>query len=471
MPLIDAGSTGIRPIDRQRPLDGTERVRRRDDGGAFRPQTTVNLKTAIQDLAATLGKIASEEKYGIQKLPQEVGDIVKNILKQSLSLESTLGKGIGSTVESQRFSMDQLMLFSRMLLQIGTLAEKGYSMKLSEDTQALLSNFKDLIVAQEGGDAFEPILMTKSSFELMDAKNAEQLPQALYEILSQLANAPEVQQQQPPSESMQFLKQLIRYFMPRPEVDNLQQEQLPPQGQAPAQQQQESQPQGATQKFLESMFKNFGGKFAQQGQQTQGQFNQPQAQGQAQFTQPQAQGQTQFNQPQAQGQTQFTQPQTQGQFTQPQTQGQAQFTPPNAQGQTQFTQPNAQEQTQFTQPQAQGQTQFTQPNAQGQAQFNQPQAQGQGQFNQPNVQGQTQFNQPQAQGQGQFTQPQTQGQTQFNQPQVQGQGQFNQPQAQGQTQFTQPNAQGQTQFTQPQAQGQTQFTQSQVQGQGQFNQP
>ena len=351
MPLIDAGSTGIRPIDRQRPLDGTERVRRRDDGGgAFRPQTTVNLKTAIQDLAATLGKIGTEEKYGIQKLPKEVGDIVKNILQQSLSVEATLGKGIGSTVESQRFSMDQLMLFSRMLLQIGTLAEKGYSMKLSEDTQALLTNFKEALIAEEGGNELEPILITKAAFELVDAKTVEQLPQALYEILSQLANMPEAQQQQP-SESMQFLNQLVKFFMPRPEVDNLQQEQPLPQEQPTAQteQQTQSQPQGAAQKFLESMFKNFGGKFAQ-----------PNAQGQTQFTQPNAQGQTQFTQPNAQAPNQLTQPnaQPQTQFTQPNAQGQTQFTQPNAQGQTQFTQPNAQPQAQFTQPNAQAPTQL-----------------------------------------------------------------------------------------------------------------
>ena len=133
MPLIDAGATGIRPIDRQRPTDGDVSIRRRDDGsgGGFRPQTNVALKTAIQDLAGTLTRIGTEEKLGIQKLPTEVGDVVKNILQQSFSMEATLARGIGSTVESQRFSMDQLMLFSRMLLQIGTLAEKGYSMKLN----------------------------------------------------------------------------------------------------------------------------------------------------------------------------------------------------------------------------------------------------------------------------------------------------------------------------------------------------
>ncbi|MBR0290346.1 MAG: hypothetical protein IJQ82_15335 [Selenomonadaceae bacterium] len=514
MPLIDSGSTGIRPIDRQRPTEGTDRVRRRDDGGGgFRPQTTVNLKTAIQDIAATLGKIGTEEKYGIQRLPKEVGDVVKNILKQSLSLEATLGKGIGSTVESQRFSMDQLMLFSRMLLQIGTLAEKGYTMKLSEYTQTFLSTFKEAIVAEAGGDELEPILMTKAAFELVDAKTAEQLPEALYEILSQLAQTPATyQQQQPQSESMQFLKQLVKYFMPRPEVDNLPEQQMQQQTQT----QQGQQPQGATQRFLESMFRSFGGKFAQQGQQ--GQFTQqniPQSQ-QQQFTQqniPQGQQQqfTQQNIPQGQ-QQQFNQqniPQDQAQFTQqniPQGQ-QAQFNQQNIpQGQQgQFTQQNIPQgqQQQFTQqnipqgqqgqltqqniPQGQ-QGQFTQQNIpQGQqGQFNQqniPQGQ-QGQFNQQNIpqgqQGQlTQQNIPQGQ-QGQFTQQNIpQGQQQFTQQNIQQgqQGQLTQQNIpQGQGQFTQQNIpQGQQgQFTQqniPQGQ-QGQFTQQNIpQGQqGQFAQ-
>ena len=193
MPLIDSGATGIRPIDRRQMPSGPDGVRRQDDGGGsggFRPQTNVSLKTAIQDMAATLGKIGAEEKFGIQKLPQEVGEVVKNILRQSLSVDATLAKGIGSTIESQRFSADQLMLFSRMLVQVGTLIEKGYSMELSDETQALLSNLKNTVVTQEGGDSLEPVLMSKAAFELVDAKTAEQLPQALYEILSQLAQIP-----------------------------------------------------------------------------------------------------------------------------------------------------------------------------------------------------------------------------------------------------------------------------------------
>ncbi|MBR1646018.1 MAG: hypothetical protein IJ685_04480, partial [Selenomonadaceae bacterium] len=266
MPLIDSNATGIRPIDRQRPTDEVSGIRRRDDGssaGSFRPQTNVALKTAIQDLAGTLSKIGAQEKFGIQKMPTEVGDVVKNILQQSFSLDATLSKGIGSTVESQRFSTDQLMLFSRMLLQIGALAEKGYSMELSDETQILLSQLKNLVVSEEGGEAFEPVLMSKAAFELVDAKTAEQLPQALYEMLAQLAQMtmPQQQQQQPPSEGMQFLKQLVRYFMPRPDVDEKseskkeQPQQQRSQEQSQPQQQQRPQQQSATRRFLESMFK------------------------------------------------------------------------------------------------------------------------------------------------------------------------------------------------------------------------
>ena len=367
MPIID--TTGIRPIERRQPTEGLERVRRRDEGGSgFRPQTNVNLKAAIQDIAATLGKIVAEEKTGIQRLPKEIGDVVKNILQQALSVESTLGKGIGSTIESQRFSMEQLLLFSRMLSQMGTLAERGYSMRLSEDTQTLMTQFKSLLVAQEGGEALEPVLVTKAAFELVDAKTAEQLPQALYEILSQLAQiSTGIQQQpQPSSEGMQFLKQLIKFFMPRPGVDVTEKD-LKQQ----AQNQSGQRGQSTSSSFLNSMFRTFGGRTQAQPQ--------PQSQPTNQFSQPQAQGQptNQFSQLQTQGQptNQFTQPQTQ-----PQGQPTNQFSQAQAQGQptNQFTQPQAQGQptNQFAQSQAQGQptNQFTQPQAQSTTtQFNQPQ--------------------------------------------------------------------------------------------------
>ena len=302
MPM-DAGAIAIRPVTQQRPTGGVDSVQRRDDGssqgGGFRPQTNVALKTAIEDLSNALSKISSQEKFGIGKMPQEVGEIVKNILQQSFSMEETLSQGIGSTIESQRFSMEQLTVFSRMLLQIGALADKGFSMQLSDETQLLLSKFKDLLVTQEGGNSLEPVLLSKAAFELIDSKTAEQLPQAIYEILAQLAQSPTMPVTQPQqSEGMQFLKQLIQYFMPRPSTsetapkEQLQQQpqqnqNQPQQNQNQPQQNQNQQPksnapqqwqqamrQSATQQFLQSMFRQLSGnKISNQQQTTQPQQN------------------------------------------------------------------------------------------------------------------------------------------------------------------------------------------------------
>ncbi len=219
---INAGAVGIQPVAPQRQTGAPESIQRRDGGASsgFQMQTNVALKTAIEDLAATLSKISSQEKYGVDKLPTDIGQLVRNILRQSLSMNETLMQGIGSTIESQRFSTDQLSILARMLSQIGALAEKGFSMELSDETKTLLTQFKNLIVSENGGSALEPVLMTKSAFELVDSKNAEDLPRALYEILAQLSQSPSMPITQPnQSEGMQFLKQLVQYFMPRPSAE------------------------------------------------------------------------------------------------------------------------------------------------------------------------------------------------------------------------------------------------------------
>ena len=492
---IDARAIGIRPVTPERPTKEPESVQRRDSGavaGGFRPQTNVALRTAISDLAGTLERIATSEKLGMEKIPSEIHQMIRNILEQSLSLKETLGKGIGSTIESQRFSMEQLSTFGRMLFQLGSLADKGFSMKISPEMQTLLTQFKNLLVATEGGNALEPVLMTKSSFELLDSKNPEQLPQVMFEILSRLAQPLATHSSQPQQESdiMNLLNKLVKYFMPRPESDD---RPPTPQNQQPMNQNRSQQ------NFQQPLNQN----------QPQNQFQQPlnQNQPQNQFQQPlnQNQPQNNFQQPlnQNQPQNNFQQPlnqnQPQNNFQQPLNQNQPQnnFQQPlnQNQPQNQFQQPFNQNQPQnnFQQPlnQNQPQNNFQQPLNQNQPQnnFQQPlnQNQPQNQFQQPFNQNQPQnnFQQPfnQNQQQNQFQQPlnQNQPQNNFQQPlnQNQPQNQFQQPlnQNQPQNNFQQPlnQNQPQNQFQQPfnQNQPQNNFQQpfNQNQPQNNFQQP
>ena len=251
---INAGAVGIQPLGPQRPASGIDGVQRRNDGtsGGFRPQTEVSLKTAIDDIAATLGRIAAQEKFGVERLPSNIGQVVRNILQQSLSMEETLAQGIGSTIESQRFSTEQLSIFARMLAQIGALAEKGFSMELSDETKALLTQFKNLIVASEGGRAFEPVLMSKAAFELVDSKTPEQLPPALLEMFTQPGQS---------SEPAQFLRQLVDLLMPKPRADG-NSAQVQQQGAA----QQESARPTAMQQRLNVTYRQFDAPYSQTNQ-------------------------------------------------------------------------------------------------------------------------------------------------------------------------------------------------------------
>ncbi|MBR2179637.1 MAG: hypothetical protein IJ862_04495 [Selenomonadaceae bacterium] len=466
MPM-EAGAIGIRPVNQPQRTGTTDGIQRKEDGGSgsgFKPQTNVAIKTAIDDMAGVLSKISTNEKLNMERLPDEVSQVVKNVLQQAFSMESTLSQGIGSTLESQRFSMEQLSVFARMLSQIGALAEKGFSMELSDQMELLLKNFKSLIISEEGGSALEPVLLSKAAFELIDSKTAEQLPQQLYAILSALSASSADQTSTSTaqeSDSMGFLKQLVKYFMPRPaETGQSSNAEGKDQGQL-----QRQAAQSQARQFLQSMFGNLR---AQQsaGQQT----NQSQQQQQANQSQAQMQNQGQFQQVNQQGQSgqqpQATNQQGQSQtLNQPQSPMQEQTQPQqmnqqpqaqNQQGQSQVANQSQQMSQAQTQPQMQNQGQFQQVNQQGQS-GQQPQA--------TNQQGQSQtLNQPQSPMQEQ-TQPQQMNQ----QPQAQNQqGQqqaFNQtqPQMQNQGKFQQINQQGQ-----PNQQSQVMNqSQSQIQEQGQ----
>ena len=214
---------GIRPVDRPQSTGSTEGVSRRDDGGgssaAFSPKTNVSIKNAVDDMAGLLSKIASNQTEAVDKMPEDLQKVIQNVLKQAFSLEETMGQGLGSTLESQRFSMDQLSALSRMLSQLGNMAEKGMPVEVSDELRALLTNLKAMVSA-ENGSSLEPVLLTKAAFELLDNKSFAELPKEVQELL--LALQPQGQAMAMNTgggNSLEFLKQLVQYFMPRPAAE------------------------------------------------------------------------------------------------------------------------------------------------------------------------------------------------------------------------------------------------------------
>lgn len=219
MPVENSMNIGIRPASPTQKTGNTEGVQRRGDGNgsaeAFSPKTSVSIKTAVNDMAGILAKISTNQSESVEQMPEQIQKMVQNVIKEAFSLNETLAKGLGSTLESQRFSLDQLTSLSRMLSQLGTLADKGLTAGASEKLQALLTNLKTAASAE--GVSLEPVLLTKAAFELLDGKSASELPQQLQELLASLQpQGQTVSYSAASSSNLGFLKQLVEYMMPRP---------------------------------------------------------------------------------------------------------------------------------------------------------------------------------------------------------------------------------------------------------------
>lgn len=213
---IDAGAVGVRPALRPQASGGVDGVTRRENDGSaegFRPQTNVVIKNAIDDMAGVLSKIATNENEALADMPQDLQKMLQNVLKNAFSFDETLAEGLGSTMESQRFSMDQLASVARTLSQMATLAEKGYDVDISDGLQTLLQGLKEQLTTAEGGKALEPVLILKESFELLNGKEVEELPSALRQLLQQLGSS--AAQTPSASAGSAALKQLLQYFMPK----------------------------------------------------------------------------------------------------------------------------------------------------------------------------------------------------------------------------------------------------------------
>ena len=193
-----------------------------DSSAAFSQRTNVSIETAIDHMADVLSKINGRQQTNVQQMPQELKEVIQNMIRQSFSLETTLGQGLGSTAASQRFSTDQLTTLSRMLNQLGTMSEEGSAPQVSDDLAALLTGLKTALTKEAGG-TFEPIMLTKAAFQLLDTGNAELLPKELQTFLAQLnAQGSASASGNAGANALTFLNQMVQLLMPRGTENTLQ---------------------------------------------------------------------------------------------------------------------------------------------------------------------------------------------------------------------------------------------------------
>ena len=217
---IETASVGVRPVGPAQQSNSDNNIRRTpgtSDASGFAPETKVSIRSAIKDMAGVLAQINNVSADFEEQMPQKMKDVVDNIMRQAFSLDETLAQSLGSTLESQRFSVEQLRTFSRMLAQMGNLLEKGGEARTNDTLTALLKNFKTLL--SDEGNGTEPVLLTKAAFMLVDDLPMEQLPPRMQRLFAALQQ-PYQGELVPNREGMGFLRQLLQYFMPQTKGGN-----------------------------------------------------------------------------------------------------------------------------------------------------------------------------------------------------------------------------------------------------------
>lgn len=202
-----------------------ERISVRRDGagsgsGGFSPRTNVSIANSIDNMSAILSKLSSDRADAENAVPSQLKDIISNIMRNSFSLNSSLSEGVGSSLASQRFSVEQLTNLSRMLQQLGGIAEQSQMEDLGDD---LLLLFKNISSTMTEHSSLEPVMLNKLAFQIINSQSTEVLPKDLQQLLAQLSvlsgldsGSGTVAQLIPEQDNtFGFLKQLVDAFFPK----------------------------------------------------------------------------------------------------------------------------------------------------------------------------------------------------------------------------------------------------------------
>lgn len=220
MPTNVTGMTpSVQPAERTQETKGDKLSVKRDGGGsagsAFSPRTDVNIKNSIDNMAGVLSKISTHHSEAENAIPSELKNIIQNIMRNAFTLEGTVGEGVGSSLASQRFSVEQLNTLGRIMSQLGQMADQGKLGDFSEGLQTVFDNLKAVL---GNNSSMEPVNINKLAFQLMQLPEGEEMPKQVEQLLAQLAsitNPQPAQGAQQPTEGLNILNKLVDAFFPK----------------------------------------------------------------------------------------------------------------------------------------------------------------------------------------------------------------------------------------------------------------
>ena len=199
---VNPAAPSIQPASRSSETK-TDKIAVSRDGGSssgFAKQTDVKFTNSVDNMSAVLEKISTAKLGNDNGLPQQLREMINNIVTKAFSLESSLGEGLGSAMASERYSVEQLTSLGRIFQQLCNMAEANAvagqvsgettAGQLSDALQIMMANVKTLLANNAlGGNTadLELVQLTKLAFQVLNNGNTGNMPQKLEALLQMLA--------------------------------------------------------------------------------------------------------------------------------------------------------------------------------------------------------------------------------------------------------------------------------------------
>lgn len=199
---VNPAAPSIQPASRSSETK-TDKIAVSRDGGSssgFAKQTDVKFTNSVDNMSAVLEKISTAKLGNDNGLPQQLRDMINNVVTKAFSLDSSLGEGLGSAMASERYSVEQLTSLGRIFQQLGNMAEANAvagqvsgettAGQLSDALQTMMANVKTLLANNAlGGNTadLELVQLTKLAFQVLNNGNTGNMPQKLETLLQVLA--------------------------------------------------------------------------------------------------------------------------------------------------------------------------------------------------------------------------------------------------------------------------------------------
>lgn len=198
---VNPAAPSIQPASRSSETK-TDKIAVSRDGGSssgFAKQTDVKFTNSVDNMSAVLEKISTAKLGNDNGLPQQLREMINNVVTKAFSLDSSLGEGLGSAMASERYSVEQLTSLGRIFQQLGNMAEANAvagqvsgettAGQLSDALQTMMANVKTLLANNSlGGNTadLELVQLTKLAFQVLNNGNTGNMPQKLETLLQML---------------------------------------------------------------------------------------------------------------------------------------------------------------------------------------------------------------------------------------------------------------------------------------------